>query len=62
MICKHHKHDISWCMICYYESIGLDYYKLKDDYLKTIGTSYHFMRKFQKKKKNGDYDLEGFEK
>ena len=44
-------------MICYCESIGLDYYKLKDDYLKTIGTSYYFMRKFQKKKENGDYDL-----
>ena len=61
MKCKHHDHEMSWCLICYCESVGLDYYKLKDDYIKS-GESDYFMRKFQEKKKNGDYDLEDLEK
>ena len=63
MICKHHEDngkedfmDMAWCMICWLESIGLDYDKLKADFIKA-GESDYFMQKFQKKKDNGDYDL-----
>ena len=42
-------------MICHLESVGLDYNKLKHDFIKS-GESDYFMRKFQKKKNNGDYD------
>ena len=34
MICKHHEDNMAWCMICWLESIGLDYDKLKDDFIK----------------------------
>ena len=56
MICKHHADEMSWCMICWLESIGLYYDKLKYDFIKA-GESDYFMQKFQKKKDNGDYDL-----
>ena len=55
MKCKHHDTEMSWCMICHLESVGLDYNKLKHDFIKS-GESDYFMRKFQKKKNNGDYD------
>tara|TARA_R100001086_G_scaffold211593_1_gene127595 strand:+ start:34 stop:204 length:171 start_codon:yes stop_codon:yes gene_type:complete len=56
MICKHHADEMSWCMICWLESIGLDYDKLKYDFIKSSESDY-FMQKFQKKKDNGNYDL-----
>ena len=52
---------MAWCMICWLESLELDHNKVKHDLIKAFESDY-FMRKFQKKKKNGDYDLEDFEK